>query len=262
MLLSPGGSWFGSWPEFFATWPSPFSRSQPLTSQLPCCSTPASSTTVTKSFHTGWASWHRNTGAGRCLSPAKGTREGKLSLRAVAGITACFLSPATLWQGAQAPSTFFALCTACGTGRLVRRVAGGQGRPCGEGVPLGLLPARLWGTQCPGNSPSLLAPCRSYPQIIAPIILCASLSNVNVSVQLGDTPPFALGFNSISAGTGWQLAPGWLLGSSWGLVALPERHQDENGEGHAISVLAHVCVWPGAVDPCLVVSGLPLFGGS
>ncbi|PKU30493.1 hypothetical protein llap_19203 [Limosa lapponica baueri] len=40
---------------------------------------------------------------------------------------------------------------------------------------------------------------RSYPQIIAPIILCASLSNVNVSVQLGDTPPFALGFNSISA---------------------------------------------------------------
>ncbi|XP_074413101.1 bridge-like lipid transfer protein family member 2 [Zonotrichia albicollis] len=40
---------------------------------------------------------------------------------------------------------------------------------------------------------------RSYPQILAPIILCASLSNVNVSVQLGDTPPFALGFNSISA---------------------------------------------------------------
>ncbi|XP_008939005.1 PREDICTED: UPF0378 protein KIAA0100-like, partial [Merops nubicus] len=40
---------------------------------------------------------------------------------------------------------------------------------------------------------------RSYPQIIAPIILCASLSNVSVSVQLGDTPPFALGFNSISA---------------------------------------------------------------
>ncbi|XP_009584952.1 PREDICTED: LOW QUALITY PROTEIN: UPF0378 protein KIAA0100-like, partial [Fulmarus glacialis] len=40
---------------------------------------------------------------------------------------------------------------------------------------------------------------RSYPQIIAPIILCVSLSNVNVSVQLGDTPPFALGFNSISA---------------------------------------------------------------
>ncbi|KFP30964.1 UPF0378 protein KIAA0100, partial [Colius striatus] len=40
---------------------------------------------------------------------------------------------------------------------------------------------------------------RTYPQIIAPIILCASLSNVNVSVQLGDTPPFALGVNSISA---------------------------------------------------------------
>lgn len=66
----------------------------------------------------------------------------------------------------------------------------------------------------PTNSLSPLVLCRSYPQIIAPIILCASLSNVNVSVQLGDTPPFALGFNSISAGTGCQLAPGWLLGSS------------------------------------------------
>lgn len=134
--------------------------------------------------------------------------------------------------------------------------------PCGEGVPLGLLPARLCGRQRPSNSLSLLVPCRSYPQIIAPIILCASLSNVNVSVQLGDTPPFALGFNSVSAGAGWQLAPAWLLGSSGGLVALPERHQDGNGEGRAASVLAHVCVWPGAVDPCLFGSGLPLFRGS
>jgi len=139
---------------------------------------------------------------------------------------------------------------------------GRRGVPCGEGVPLGLLPARLRGAQRPGNSPSLLVPCRSYPQIIAPIILCASLSNVNVSVQLGDTPPFALGFNSISAGTGWRLAPGWPLGSSWGSVALPERHQDGNGEGRAASVLALVCVWPGAADPCLVVAGLPQFGGS
>lgn len=261
MLLSPGGSWFGSWHEFFATWPSPFSRSQPLTSQLPCCSTPASSTTVTKSFHTGWACWHRNTGARQCLSPAKGVREGKLSLSAVAGITACFLLPARLWQGAQAHSNFFALCTACGMGRLVRRVAGSRGAPV-ERVSLWACSLSGSGARsAPGNSLFLLAPCRSYPQIIAPIILCASLSNVNVSVQLGDTPPFALGFNSISAGTGWQLAPRWLLGS-WGLVALPERHQDENGEGHAISVLAHVCVWPGAVDSCLVVSGLPLFGGS
>ncbi|XP_043857335.1 protein KIAA0100 homolog isoform X2 [Dromiciops gliroides] len=39
---------------------------------------------------------------------------------------------------------------------------------------------------------------RSFPQILAPIILSTSVSNVNVSVQLGDTPPFALGFNSIS----------------------------------------------------------------
>lgn len=62
--------------------------------------------------------------------------------------------------------------------------------------PSGPLPARLQ------NSLSLLVPRRSSPQILAPIILCASLSNVSVSVQLGDTPPFALGFNSISAGTG------------------------------------------------------------
>uniref|UniRef100_A0A8C0GPD0 Bridge-like lipid transfer protein family member 2 n=1 Tax=Chelonoidis abingdonii TaxID=106734 RepID=A0A8C0GPD0_CHEAB len=40
---------------------------------------------------------------------------------------------------------------------------------------------------------------RSCPQILAPVILCASLSNVSISVQLGDTPPFALGFNTISA---------------------------------------------------------------
>ncbi|CAM5164364.1 unnamed protein product [Eretmochelys imbricata] len=40
---------------------------------------------------------------------------------------------------------------------------------------------------------------RSCPQILAPIILSASLSNVSISVQLGDTPPFALGFNTVSA---------------------------------------------------------------
>ncbi|XP_074119806.1 bridge-like lipid transfer protein family member 2 isoform X1 [Sminthopsis crassicaudata] len=39
---------------------------------------------------------------------------------------------------------------------------------------------------------------RCFPQILAPIILSTSISNVNVSIQLGDTPPFALGFNSIS----------------------------------------------------------------
>ncbi|XP_078536235.1 bridge-like lipid transfer protein family member 2 [Lissotriton helveticus] len=39
---------------------------------------------------------------------------------------------------------------------------------------------------------------RSFPQIIAPIILRTTISNINVSVQLGDTPPFALGFNSLS----------------------------------------------------------------
>ncbi|XP_053222317.1 bridge-like lipid transfer protein family member 2 isoform X1 [Podarcis raffonei] len=39
---------------------------------------------------------------------------------------------------------------------------------------------------------------RRMPQILATIILSASVSNVSVSVQLGDTPPFALGLNSIS----------------------------------------------------------------
>nr|XP_060612641.1 bridge-like lipid transfer protein family member 2 [Anolis sagrei ordinatus] len=36
------------------------------------------------------------------------------------------------------------------------------------------------------------------PQILATIILSASVSNVSVSVQLGNTPPFALGFNSVT----------------------------------------------------------------
>ncbi|KAJ7309074.1 hypothetical protein JRQ81_008371 [Phrynocephalus forsythii] len=36
------------------------------------------------------------------------------------------------------------------------------------------------------------------PQILATVILSASASNVNVSVQLGDAPPFALGINAIS----------------------------------------------------------------
>ncbi|XP_007935565.1 protein KIAA0100 homolog [Orycteropus afer afer] len=39
---------------------------------------------------------------------------------------------------------------------------------------------------------------RTFPQILAPIIFSTSISNVIISIQLGDTPPFALGFNSIS----------------------------------------------------------------
>uniref|UniRef100_A0A2K5XRQ5 Bridge-like lipid transfer protein family member 2 n=1 Tax=Mandrillus leucophaeus TaxID=9568 RepID=A0A2K5XRQ5_MANLE len=39
---------------------------------------------------------------------------------------------------------------------------------------------------------------RTFPQILAPIIFSTSISNVNISIQLGDTPPFALGFNSVS----------------------------------------------------------------
>ncbi|KAJ8280796.1 hypothetical protein GJAV_G00059060 [Gymnothorax javanicus] len=37
-----------------------------------------------------------------------------------------------------------------------------------------------------------------FPQLEAPVIISSSVSNVNVSVQLGDTPPFALGFVSAS----------------------------------------------------------------
>nr|KAF6415994.1 hypothetical protein HJG59_007243 [Molossus molossus] len=51
-----------------------------------------------------------------------------------------------------------------------------------------------------GSSSSILQQRkkRTFPQILAPIIFSTSISNVNISIQLGDTPPFALGFNSIS----------------------------------------------------------------
>ncbi|KAI7800861.1 putative UPF0378 protein [Triplophysa rosa] len=39
---------------------------------------------------------------------------------------------------------------------------------------------------------------RRFPQLDAPVMISSSVSNVNVSVQLGDTPPFAVGFISAS----------------------------------------------------------------
>lgn len=45
---------------------------------------------------------------------------------------------------------------------------------------------------------------RRMPQILATIILSASVSNVNISIQLGNTPPFALGFNSVAVGMVWS----------------------------------------------------------
>ncbi|XP_071214703.1 bridge-like lipid transfer protein family member 2 isoform X1 [Salvelinus alpinus] len=39
---------------------------------------------------------------------------------------------------------------------------------------------------------------RNFPHLDAPVMISSSVSNVNVSVQLGDTPPFALGFISVS----------------------------------------------------------------
>lgn len=123
--------------------------------------------------------------------------------------------------------------------------------PLQRGHPSEPAPCQAPWHTAPSNSPSLLVLCRSYPQILAPVILCASLSNVNVSVQLGDTPPFALGFNSISAGTGWVRE---VLGSSWAR----EAPGWEWGGPCCCSV--YLCVWPGAVDPCLVASEVPMFG--
>ncbi|XP_068571686.1 bridge-like lipid transfer protein family member 2 isoform X1 [Cebidichthys violaceus] len=48
--------------------------------------------------------------------------------------------------------------------------------------------------------PTLLL-LRRLPHVDAPVMITSSVSNVNVSVQLGDTTPFALGFLSASAGT-------------------------------------------------------------
>uniref|UniRef100_A0A3Q1ED73 Bridge-like lipid transfer protein family member 2 n=1 Tax=Acanthochromis polyacanthus TaxID=80966 RepID=A0A3Q1ED73_9TELE len=42
---------------------------------------------------------------------------------------------------------------------------------------------------------------RRLPHLDAPVMITSSVSNVNVSVQLGDTTPFALGFLSANAGT-------------------------------------------------------------
>lgn len=42
---------------------------------------------------------------------------------------------------------------------------------------------------------------RRLPHLDAPVMISTSVSNINVSVQLGDTTPFALGFLSASAGT-------------------------------------------------------------
>ncbi|XP_068172952.1 bridge-like lipid transfer protein family member 2 isoform X1 [Antennarius striatus] len=46
--------------------------------------------------------------------------------------------------------------------------------------------------------PSLLL-LRRLPQLNAPVMITSSVSNINVSVQLGDTTPFALGFLSAGA---------------------------------------------------------------
>ena len=52
--------------------------------------------------------------------------------------------------------------------------------------------------------PNLLLILRRFPQLDAPVMFTAAVNNVNVSVQLGDTTPFALGFLSVNAGTTLQ----------------------------------------------------------
>lgn len=47
----------------------------------------------------------------------------------------------------------------------------------------------------------LLVPFRRLPHLDAPVMITTSVSNINVSVQLGDTTPFALGFLSACGGT-------------------------------------------------------------
>lgn len=48
--------------------------------------------------------------------------------------------------------------------------------------------------------PTLLS-LRRLPHLDAPVMITTSVSNINVSVQLGDTTPFALGFLSANGGT-------------------------------------------------------------
>ncbi|XP_030077940.1 bridge-like lipid transfer protein family member 2 isoform X1 [Microcaecilia unicolor] len=59
---------------------------------------------------------------------------------------------------------------------------------------LSLLTLEQWGRKTPVQSRKV----RCFPQIIAPISFSTSINNVSVSLQLGDTPPCALGFTSIS----------------------------------------------------------------
>lgn len=47
----------------------------------------------------------------------------------------------------------------------------------------------------------MLVSFRRLPHLDAPVMITTSVSNINVSVQLGDTTPFALGFLSACGGT-------------------------------------------------------------
>lgn len=67
---------------------------------------------------------------------------------------------------------------------------------------------------------------RRLPHLDAPVKINSSVSNVNVSVQLGDTTPFALGFLSASAGTAG--------------VSHAAHMQREAGERHMMLLLLYI----------------------
>lgn len=145
---------------------------------------------------------------GACPQPRA---QGKVNLASVQLLVSQLVSSCWPRSGTVPGHSALDLCITCGMGEAGQEVIR---EPLQREHPSEPAPCQAPWHTAPSNSPSSLVLCRSYPQILAPIILCASLSNVNVSVQLGDTPPFALGFNSISAGTGWIRE---VLGSSWGL---------------------------------------------
>ncbi|XP_010863616.2 protein KIAA0100 isoform X3 [Esox lucius] len=65
-----------------------------------------------------------------------------------------------------------------------------------------LIPRKAAHSKSPVEYLHTLLSYRHFPHLDAPVMISSSVSNVNVSVQLGDTPPFALGF--ISATTELQ----------------------------------------------------------
>lgn len=71
----------------------------------------------------------------------------------------------------------------------------------------------------------VLVSFRRLPHLDAPVMITTSVSNINVSVQLGDTTSFALGFLSACGGTMALLHP------------YTCRNKDRNGQKYIIGCL-------------------------